>query len=69
MVVGIGEVLSHDMAFTGTSGVVRFERHTKDVLADVIASGLEHHMVLAYGDHQADILETAGALDLDVVEL
>jgi hypothetical protein len=69
MVLGFGEMLRRPMAFTGTSGVVRFERSAGDVLKDIIASGLEHHMALAYGDHRAALRGVAGALDLSVLEL
>ncbi len=68
-VIATGEVLDRPMAFTGTSGVVRFDRGATQVGADVMASGLEHHMALAYGDH-ADILRgVAAGLDIPVLEL
>lgn len=69
MVIGFGEMLRHPMAFTGTSGVVRFEREAGVVLDDIIASGLEHHMALAYGDHREILRGVAGAMDLPVLEL
>ena len=69
MVLGFGEMLKRPMAFTGTSGVVRFERPVGQVLDDVIASGLEHHMALAYGDHRATLRGVAGALGLPVLEI
>jgi len=69
MVLGYGEMLRRPMAFTGTSGVVRFERPAGEMLTDVIASGLEHHMALAYGDHRTALRGVAGALDLAVLEL
>lgn len=69
MVLGYGEMLRQPMAFTGTSGVVRFERGTEAVLDDIIASGLEHHMALAYGDHRATLRGVAGALGLPLLEI
>jgi L-fucose isomerase-like protein len=57
------------MAFTGTSGVVRFERDAETVLNDIIASGLEHHMALAYGDHRPALRGVAGALGLPLLEI
>ena len=69
MVLGFGEMLRAPMAFTGTSGVVRFARGTGAVLDDIIASGLEHHMALAYGDHRATLRGTAGALGLPLLEV
>jgi hypothetical protein len=61
-----GEMLKRDMAFTGTSGVVTFERPAGEVLARVIDSGLEHHMALAYGDHVGALESFAAAAGLPV---
>lgn len=69
MVLAYGEMLERPMAYTGTSGVVRFERSARDVLNDVIASGLEHHMALAYGDHRDALRGVAGAMKLPLLEL
>ncbi len=69
MVLGFGEMLRRPLAFTGTAGVVRFARPAGDVLNDIIASGLEHHMALAYGDHRAALRGVAGALNLPILEL
>ncbi len=69
MVLGYAEMLRRPMSFTGTSGVLRFERPAKAVLSDIIASGLEHHMALAYGDHREALSGLAGALDLPILEL
>lgn len=69
MVIGSGEMLRRPMAFTGTSGVVRFDRDAGAVLDDIIACGLEHHMALAYGDHRDVLRGTAGAMGLPLLEL
>jgi L-fucose isomerase-like protein len=68
-IIATGEVLARPMAFTGTSGVVRFDKGTQAALRDLIGSGLEHHMALAYGDHAAALEALAGALGLPVLEL
>lgn len=69
MVLGLAQMQRAPMAFTGTSGTLTFERGAKAVLQDIIASGLEHHMALAYGDHRAALRGTAGALGLPLLEL
>ena len=69
LILSFGEMLAADMAFTGTSGTIRFDRPAGDVLADVIASGLEHHMCLAYGDHRAALRGAAAAMGLGVLEI
>lgn len=69
VILASGEMLKRDMAYTGTSGVVRFDHGAEAVLRDVMNSGLEHHMALAYGDHMDGLKGIAAGLDLPVVEL
>jgi hypothetical protein len=57
------------MAFTGTSGTIRFDRGAGAVRDDLIASGMEHHMALAYGDHADALRGVAAGLGLPVLEL
>jgi L-fucose isomerase-like protein len=64
-----GEVLDRPMSFTGTSGVVRTDTPAELFSGRLIASGLEHHLALAYGDHRADLISAAAALGLPVLEL
>jgi L-fucose isomerase-like protein len=69
MVLAGAEMLKRPMAFTGTSGVIRFDGGTARALHNVMASGLEHHMALAYGDHRVILRETAAAMGLPLLEL
>ena len=69
LVIGGAEALGRPMAFTGTSGVIRFDRPAGEVLGDVIDSGLEHHMGLVYGDHRQALRDAAAALGLPVLEI
>ncbi|MBO9408852.1 hypothetical protein J7399_15555 [Shimia sp. R9_1] len=69
MVLSHAAMLTRPMAFTGTSGVLRFGRGAGDVLTDIIASGLEHHMALAYGDHRDALRGAAGAMGLPLLEI
>ncbi|MBU4528597.1 MAG: hypothetical protein KUA43_22400 [Hoeflea sp.] len=69
LILARGDMLKRDMAFTGTSGVVRFERPAGEMLARVIDSGLEHHMALAYGDHVTTLENFAVAAGLPVIHL
>lgn len=68
-VIGGGEMLNRPMAFTGTSGVVRFDSGARKVLETVIGSALEHHMALAYGDHREALEAAAAELKLPVLRL
>ena len=69
MILSCAEMLSRPMAYTGTSGVLRFEKDAQSVLNDIMNSGLEHHMALAYGDHRDILRATAGAMGLPVLEI
>jgi len=69
IILGKGEMLQRPMAFTGTSGVLRFSRPVNLVLHDIMASGIEHHMALAYGDHREALRGFAGAMNLPLLEL
>ena len=69
MVIGFGEMLARDRAFTGTSGTVRFERGVEATLQTMMDGALEHHVALAYGDHRVTLRGVAARLDLPVLEL
>ncbi len=53
------------MAPLGESG----DRPAREVLDAVIASGLEHHLARAYGDHAETLRRVAAALDIPLLEL
>lgn len=69
MILAGGQMLKRPMAFTGTSGVVRFDNDAKQTLENVMSSGLEHHLALAYGEHRPLLRATAAALNLPILEL
>lgn len=69
LIIAGGAMLDRPMAFTGTSGVVRFDGGAKDTLQNLIDSGLEHHMALAYGDHRDALKRVAAAMNMPVLEL
>ena len=68
-VIGGGELLARPMAFTGTSGVVRFDSRAEAVFSTIVDAALEHHMALAYGDHRAALEGAAAALGIPVIRL
>lgn len=68
-VIGGGEMLQRPMAFTGTSGVVRFDNGARNTLETVMGAALEHHMALVYGDHRNALRAVARQLDLPVLEI
>jgi len=69
MILAGGQMLKRPMAFTGTSGVVRFDNDAKFTLENIMSSGLEHHLALAYGEHRPLLRATAAAMNLPILEL
>lgn len=68
-VIGGGEMLKRPMAFTGTSGVVRFDTPAAELLDRVMGAALEHHLALAYGDHRDALGAAAETLGIPVLDL
>jgi hypothetical protein len=68
-VIGGGEMLSRPMAYTGTSGTVRFDGGSANTLSRLMNAALEHHMALAYGDHRNELRAAAADLGIPVLEL
>jgi L-fucose isomerase-like protein len=69
LVVGGGEMLDVPRPYHGTSGVVRMDRPGSDVLATVMAEGLDHHYGLVHGDVRAELAGLADHLGIEVVWL
>ncbi len=69
LVVGGGEMVRAPMSFTGTSGVIRFDRPVPEVLDTVMREGLEHHFCIAYGDHREALRALARTVGLPVLDL
>ena len=69
MIIGGGTMLKAPKSFSGTSGVIRFDRPASEVLETVMKEGLEHHYGIAYGDLRHPLKLLAQQLDLPVFEL
>lgn len=67
LVVGQGEMLQAPMSFTGTSGVLRFDRPAAEVLDVILTQGVEHHLSLTYGDYVPAMLAVGEMLELPVL--
>jgi hypothetical protein len=68
-VIGGGEMLKRPMAFTGTSGVVRFDTPAETLLDRIMGAALEHHMALTYGDHRDALAAAAKTLGIPILDL
>ena len=57
------------LSFSGTAGVIRFDRSVTDVLDTVVGEALEHHYAFTYGDYRAELIAVAQALGVPVLPL
>ena len=62
-------MLRAPMSFTGTSGVLRFDRPSQEVLDTIMREGLDHHISLTYGDCVPELLALAEMLELPALRL
>jgi L-fucose isomerase-like protein len=69
LVIGGGEMLVAPPSFSGTSGVVRFDRPALEVFDTMMEEGLEHHLCLVYGDFRAALRTFAQLTNLEVIDL
>ena len=69
LILAGAQVLRAPLSFTGTSGVVRFDRGAGEVAAAMMDEGLEHHVALCYGERRPLLRAAAEALKIPVVEL
>ncbi|MBZ0296910.1 MAG: L-fucose/L-arabinose isomerase family protein [Anaerolineae bacterium] len=69
LVIGRAQMVSAPMRFTGTSGVLRFERPARAVLDTIMSEGLEHHLAVTYGDHAEALEALARMLRIPVLHL
>ncbi len=68
LVIGGAQMLRAPPAFSGTSGVLRFDAPAGQVLESVIGNALEHHYSFAYGDHREALVALADRLGLPVLQ-
>ena len=69
LVIGGGEMVKAPPAFSGTSGRIRFDSGAAAAMDTIMQEGLEHHVSITYGDHQAVLEALARQLGLPVLRL
>jgi L-fucose isomerase-like protein len=69
LVIGSGEMVRGVKAFSGTTGLLRFDRPAQAVLETILGEGLEHHISLTYGDYVPHLRALAHMLRLPVLML
>ncbi len=69
LVVGRGEVLRAPKSFSGTSGLLRFDRPAREVLNLILSEGLEHHISITYGDYAEALIFLSKILKIPVFHI
>jgi L-fucose isomerase-like protein len=69
LVVGGGEMIKAPPSFSGTSGLLRFDRPAHDVLDTILNEGLEHHLSITYGDYVPALTALAKMLNIPTLHL
>ena len=69
LVIGGGEMVQAPPSFSGTSGMLRFDRPVTTVLNTIMTEGLEHHLSLTYGDHISGLAALAKILNIPVLRI
>jgi L-fucose isomerase-like protein len=69
LVVAGATMVSAPKSFSGTSGVIRFDRRADEVAAAMMDLGLEHHVALVYRDVRGPLRAMGAAMGIPVVEL
>jgi L-fucose isomerase-like protein len=69
LVIGKGQIIKAPPSFSGTSGIIRFDKSAREVLDTIMREGLEHHVAIAYDDHLATLRALADMLKLPVLNL
>lgn len=69
LAIGTGEIIRAPQSFSGTSGLLKFDKPSKDVLDIILGTGLEHHLSLTYGEYIDELIAFAKMLNLPVIPL
>ena len=69
LVIGRGEILRGPKSFSGTSGLLRFDRPAREVMDVILTEGLEHHVSITYGDYMDVLIAFAQLLNISILKL
>jgi len=69
LVIGGGTMLDAPLAFSGTAGVVEFDRPAPEVTATIMREGLEHHFGIVYGEYREELEALAEYWRIPVIDL
>ena len=68
LVIGRGEIIRGPKSFSGTSGLLKFDRPAKEMIDVILNEGLEHHISITYGDHVEALKAFAKLLNIPILQ-
>jgi L-fucose isomerase-like protein len=69
LVIGRGEIIRAPKSFSGTSGLLHFDRPAREILDVILAEGLEHHISITYGDYADVLIAFAQLMNIPILQL
>jgi len=69
LVIGRGEIIRGPKSFSGTSGLLKFDRPAREVLDMILTEGLEHHISITYGDYADVLIAFTKLLNIPILQL
>ena len=69
LVIGCGEIVRSPKSFSGTSGLLQFDRPAREILDVILTEGLEHHISITYGDYADVLIALAKLLNIPTLQL
>lgn len=69
LVIGGGTMLEAPLAFSGTAGVIEFDKPAPEVTATIMREGLEHHFGIVYGEYREELEALADYWRIPVIDL
>ena len=69
LVVGSGDIVRGPQSFSGTSGLLRFDKPANQIIDMILYEGLEHHIAITYGDYLDELCMLADMLNIPILSL
>ncbi|MFO8037250.1 MAG: L-fucose/L-arabinose isomerase family protein [Anaerolineales bacterium] len=69
LVVGSGEMIRAPQSFSGTSGLLHFDKPADQIIETILHEGLEHHISITYGNYLPELCALANMFDIPILHL
>ncbi len=69
LMVGSGEMIRGPQSFSGTAGLLRFDKPATHIIDRILHEGLEHHISITYGNYLPELRTVANMLGIPILNL